>query len=112
MTQSLQMPIGKPTDSTRRLGSSIPPRTGSKKRARTLPLIYKSVLAYAFALQHLHGKRSALCSLRNGIPTISSTTDHDSVQRRPLHRRLGTALKTALVSSRSSTSNESGRESS
>lgn len=112
MTQSRQMPIGKPTDSAHRLGSSTPPRTGSEKRARTLPLIYKSMLAHAFALQHLRGERSALCSLRIGLPTISSTTDHDAVQRWLLHGRLGTALKTALVSDRSSTSNESVRESS
>lgn len=112
MSQSRQKPIGKPRDSARRLGSSIPPRTGSKKRARALRLTYKSVLTHAFALQHLRGERSAPCSLRVGVPTISSPTDYDTVQRWLIHGNLGTALNTAPASKRPSTSDDSARESS
>jgi hypothetical protein len=110
MTQSRQMLIGKPKNVAGRSGSSTPPTRGSKRRARTLPLIYESVLVYAYALQHLRGERSAPCSLRVGIPTISSPTDYDTVQRWLIHGNLGTALNAAPASKRPSTSDDSARE--
>ena len=111
MTQSRQMPIGKPTDSARRLGSSIPPRTGSKKCARTLPLIYESVLIDVYALQPLRGQRNELRSLRTGTPRISSTEYRDTGQRWLLHGREGPVLKAARFIERPTISDDSARES-
>jgi hypothetical protein len=111
MTQSRQMLIGKPTDSTRRLGSSIPPRTGSKKRARTLPLIYESVLIDVYALQRPRGQGNELRSLRTGTPTISSTKYRETGQRWLLHGRVGPGLKAGRFRERPTTSGDSARES-
>ena len=116
MTQNRQMAIGKPTDASRRLGridksheSAIPPRAGSKKRARALPEIYESLLIHAFALQHPPGQRNAMRSHRTGTPTISSNAYHDTVRRWLLHGCGGTVLKAAQVRKRPTTSDNSAR---
>jgi hypothetical protein len=103
------MPIGKPTDSAHRLGSSTPPRTGPKKRARALPLINESVLIDVYALQRQRGQRNELRSLLTGTPTISSAKYCETCQRWLLHGCVGRVLKAARFSERPTTSDDSAR---
>lgn len=108
MTQSRQAPIGKSTDSARRQGLSTPTRTDSEMRARTLPLVYKSVPVYTYALRRPRGQRNELRPLRMGNPTVGSTTYHDAGQHCSSHGRVDMAHRAAPVREHPPTSDDNG----